>query len=241
MSGPNRVWIRTGGKMSDTNIISQGIGFYNSRMYSDALSFFLSLPSDSGADAEDISYYLGLCYTKLKRYEDALLYLEQVVTSGKNQERIRQCRFLLAIIYAVTGRKRLANFELEKLVDTGYKTAEVCAAMAFIAWENKEFEACEILYSKSLSIDPDNVTALNGMGYILACQEKDLTKALSCCKKAVEFAPKSAACLDSLGYVYYKLGLFNDAKKYLEQAESIDGQNEEIASHIKSLMLESNN
>jgi hypothetical protein len=47
--------------------------------------------------------------------------------------------------------------------------------------------------------------------------------------------------LDSLGYVYYKLGLFNDAKKYLEQAESIDGQNEEIASHIKTLMLESNN
>lgn len=224
--------------MSDTNIVSQGISFYTQKKYSDALAFFLSLSKDSGADAEEVAYYLGLCYTKLKRYEDALLYLEQVVTSSQNQERVMQCRFLLGIIYAVTGRKRLANFELSKLADKGYKSAEVYAAMAFIAWEQKETETCEELYQKSLSIDPDNITALNGMGYILACQEKDLGRALSYCKKAVDFSPDSAACLDSLGFVYYKLGLFNDAKKYLEQAESIDGQNPEIFEHLKALKSE---
>ena len=38
-----------------------------------------------------------------------------------------------------------------------------------------------------------------------------MTRALSLCKQAVENSPKSAACLDSLGYVYYKLGLYDDA------------------------------
>ena len=76
------------------------------------------------------------------------------------------------------------------------------------------------------------------MGYVLACEDKDLTKALSFCKKAVKASPNSAACLDSLGWVYYKLGLYDDAKKYLEMAEAIDGNNEEIANHIKSVVLD---
>ena len=76
------------------------------------------------------------------------------------------------------------------------------------------------------------------MGYCLACEDKDLTKALSMCKKAVDIAPDSAACLDSLGFVYYKLGLMNDARKYLEKAEQIDNENEEIAAHIRNMLLD---
>lgn len=224
--------------MPDTDIISKGESLYNQKKYSDALAFFLSLPSDSEVSSEEISYYLGLCYTKLRHYEEALLYLEQVVTSSENKERVLQCRFLLALIYAVSGRKRLANYELTKLKDTGYKKSEVYAAMAFIAWEQKEYEVSENLYLESLNINPDNVTALNGMGYILASQDKELSKALSYCKKAVGFSPESAACLDSLGFVYYKLGLFDDAKKYFGMAEERDKENPEIKEHIKNLVLE---
>ena len=84
--------------MSDTNILSQGIDLYNQKKYSDALAFFLALPEDSGLDSQEIAYYLGLTYAKLKRYEDALLYLEQVVTGGEQIERVLQCRFILAVI-----------------------------------------------------------------------------------------------------------------------------------------------
>ena len=84
-----------------------------------------------------------------------------------------------------------------------------------------------------MEIDSENITALNGLGYVLACEDKELAKALSCCKKATQASPNSAACLDSLGWVYYKLGLYSDAKKYLEMAEQIDGDSEEIAEHIR--------
>ena len=77
---------------------------------------------------------------------------------------------------------------------------------------------------------------MNGLGYVLACENKDLTRALSLCKKAVKNSPDSAACLDSLGWVYYKLGLFNDAKHYLEEAEQLDTENTIIAEHMKLVM-----
>lgn len=218
------------------NILSEGISLYSKKSYSDALAFFLSLPVDSGADKIDIAYYLGLCYTKLNKYDDALLYLEQVVTSGAKLERILQCRFLLAVIYASSGRRRLADFELNKLLETGYMSASVCAAIAYVAWEQSDTEKCLNYYEESLKQNPENVTSLNGLGYVLACEDKDLTRALSLCKKAVSAAPESAACLDSLGWVYYKLGLYDDAIKYLEQAENLDRDNPEIAKHIKTVM-----
>ena len=223
--------------MQNNTILDEGKTLYSQKQYKKALAFFLGLPTDSPADKIEVSYYLGLCYTKLERYDDALLFLEQVVTSGGNLERTLQCRFLLAVIYALSGRKRLADFELNKLLETGYMTASVYAAIAFVAWEQNDTERCLNYYEQSLREDPDNISSLNGLGYVLACQEKDLTRALSLCKQAVKSAPKSAACLDSLGWVYYKLGLYKDALQYLQQAEQIDTMNVEIAEHIKSVRL----
>lgn len=225
------------GKTVDLSELKKGIELYKNKAYAESLAFFLGLPSSTQADKMEIAYYLGLCYSKLQKYDEALVYLESVVTSGGKLERVLQCRFLLAVIYAVSGRKRLADFELNKLLETGYMTASVYAAIAFVAWEQSDTEKCLSYYEKSLQEDKDNITSLNGLGYVLACEDKDLTKALSLCKKAVEGAPNSAACLDSLGWVYYKLGLYNDAIKYLTQAENLDGDNETVAEHMRMAKL----
>ena len=114
-------------------------------------------------------------------------------------------------------------------------TPSVYAAIAFVAWEQNDTEKCLAYYEKSLEENPSNVTSLNGLGYVLACKDKDLTRALSLCKQAVNKAPDSAACLDSLGWVYYKLGLYDDSRKYLEQAEMLDRDNITITEHIQLL------
>ena len=224
--------------MAENTILQEGIRLYNAKSYAEALTFFLSLPTDASVDSIETAYYIGLCYSQLERYEDAMLYLEQVVTSDMEQERVLQCRFLLAVIYCMSGRKRLAEFELQKLLETGYKQASVDAAMAFIAWQQKSVDKAIELYEKALSSDEDNVTALNGLGYVLACEERDLKRALSYCKKAQQLEPRSAACLDSLGWVYYKLGLRDDALNYLRQAAKLAGQNEEIAEHLRLAEME---
>ena len=142
---------------------------------------------------------------------------------------------MLAVIYALSGRRRLADFELNKLLETGYKTASVYACIAYVSWEQKDTEKCLEYYRKSLETDPENSTALNGLGYVLATQDKDLTQALGYCKKAVDYNPESAACLDSLGVVYYKLGLYKEARKYLTKADSIMPGNPDIIEHLRLL------
>ncbi len=225
--------------MADKNVISEGIEYYWKGNYTASLSFFLSLSADSGADPVEVAYYIGLCYAKLERYDDALLYLEQVVTSSAEDEkdetllnRVLQCRYLLAVIYCMSGRKKLADYELNKLLETGYRKASVYASLAYIAWEERQVDKCLKYYEDALIEDENNTTALNGMGYVLACENRELSRALVYCKKALENAPQSAACNDSLGWVYYKMGLLAEAKKYIGQARQLDDRNKIIEDHF---------
>ena len=227
--------------MGNENILKEGISLFNQQKYTGALTYFLSLPDDCGADPVELSYYLGLSYAKLKHYDDALLYLEQVVTSSKDaedetsMERVLQCRYLLAVIYCLSGRKKLSDFELNKLLDMGYISASFFASLAFIAWEQGNVDLSLDYYDKALKDDDENPTALNGLGYVLACEGKDLTRALNYCKKALDILPDSAACLDSLGWVYFKMGLIDESKKYLKMALDQDNTNPIIAEHLREV------
>ena len=213
----------------------EGISLYKKGDYTSALTFFISLPENSGIDNIELAYYIGLCYAKLERYDDALLYLEQVITSETQSPRVLQCRYLLAVIYCLSGRKKLADFELNKLLDTGYKPASVYASLAYVAWEQGKVDLSLDYYEKALEDDSENPTALNGLGYVLACEGEDLTKALSCCKKALDILPESAACLDSLGWVYYKMGLYSESKKFLNRAMKADSSNPIIVEHLQEV------
>ena len=229
--------------MDESNSLNEGISLYNQRNYEDALTSFLSI-SDDDVNPVEVAYYVGLCYSKLKRYDDALLYLEQVVTaegevdSELDIQRALQCRYLLAVIYCTTGRRKLADFELKQLLDLGYKKSSVYASLAFISWEENNIEKCIEYYNKSLAEDGENPTALNGLGYVLANEERDLARALSYCQKAISIAPNSPACLDSLGWVYYKMKLYGESKKYLQQAKQKDPSNKLIDEHLKYVLQE---
>ena len=65
---------------------------------------------------------------------------------------------------------------------------------------------------------PDDVGALNDLGYIWADQNKNLEKALEMVQKAVAKEPDNRAYRDSLGWVYYRLGRFTEAVVELELA-----------------------
>jgi tetratricopeptide (TPR) repeat protein len=216
--------------------LEQGIELFHSGEYTEALDVLLNGEGDHLEGNIEYAYYLGLTFMKLKQYEDALTYLELVVTAGINFDQVHQCRLLLSIAYTFTGRDRLAEFELRKLLDSGYKTASVYAALAYAAWTQDKTNESISFYEMSLAKEKDCVTALNGLGYVLACLGKDLAVALKLCRKAVDTSPDSAACLDSLGWVYYKMGMFKEAREYLEKAKKINGEHEDIKNHYEELI-----
>lgn len=221
-----------------TEIFMEGIRLYNSQNYKEALDAFLSQTDSSENPVLEVAYYVGLSYARLNRYDDALLYLEQVVTGGADPKRVNQCRLALAVIYSKTERTSLADFELKKLLESGYQTSDVYCVMAYEAWVRKEEDKSVMYYEKALELNSESSTALNGLGYVLACMNHDLTKALSCCKKAVDKNPDSPAFLDSLGWVYYKLGLMSEARSFIKRAYDKAPSNPDISGHYTIVTTE---
>lgn len=218
--------------------LKDGIRLYFDKKFEDALVLFLSLPTGGGIDNLEISYFVGLCYAQLKRYEDALVYLEQVVTSDADLARVYQCRMLLAIIYSKSGRLRLADFELNKLIELGYESTQVFSSLGFVAYSTDRIEEAIEWYEKALGLQPNNATAMNGLGFVLADTNTDFTRSLTLCKKAVDLDPENPAYLDSLGWVYYKLGLISEAKMYTKRAQQYDSNNSIINGHLKEILGE---
>lgn len=210
--------------------MEDGVKLLDERRYGEALEIFLDVDVDPQEHPE-LSYYLGLCYTNLGRFDEAVLYLEQVVTGDNDFSHIYQGRMLLGYIYTVTDRHRLAEFEFSRLLEEGFESAKVHAALAHVQYAQGKTSKSIAQLEKALEIDPENPTALNSIGYIMADNGIRLQAALSYCKKAVERDPENPAYLDSLGWTYFKLGTVADARDYLRRAHELAPENDEIAAH----------
>ena len=215
--------------------LNEGIRLYRLKRWEPALAVFLSIDTEQFNQEENIelAYFLGLCYTKLARYEDALLYLEQVVTSGLDPLRIYQCRMTLAYIYVITRRTKMAEFELNRLANNGFESAQLYSTLAYAAWAQKRFRQAVEYYEKALDLDANNATALNGLGYILVDAGLDFIRGLRCCKRAVDLKPQNPAYLDSLGWAYYKNGELLEARTWLRRALDAAPGQQEIREHFK--------
>lgn len=79
--------------------------------------------------------------------------------------------------------------------------------------------------------DPDNAAAHNALGYTLADRTDRYEEALQHVSKALELEPEDPAVIDSIGWVYYRLGQYDKAIDYLRQAYKTikDG---EVAAHL---------
>lgn len=69
-----------------------------------------------------------------------------------------------------------------------------------------------------LAAHPDNPQALNFVGYTLAEENRDLRRALVLVQAAYRLDPQSGFIADSLAWVHYKLGEYDKAWKYINEA-----------------------
>jgi tetratricopeptide (TPR) repeat protein len=218
--------------------LAEGKRLFGLKRWDLALKEFIKVKTEAFTLEEntELAYYLGLCYTKLGRFDDSLLYLEQVITAGADPLRVYQCRMTLAYIYMVTHRSRLAEFELSQLVKNGFASAQIYTTLAYASWVRKDFAQALELYEKALEIDENNTTAMNGMGYILVDTDRDVMKGLNLCRKAVNKRPQNAAYLDSLGWAYYKSGNTPEARMWVRRALDMAPEQDEIRKHMRIII-----
>ncbi len=209
----------------------QGIQAYGEGDFHEALEQFLLDDTDPAADVE-LSYYLGLCYTRMDDLETAQLYLNRVVEADFNLIRIYQSRMILSYIFAISERFESARYQLEQIINEGFESPQVFASLGYNSWALGETDKAVEYYRKAIEIDSENITSLNSLGYILADEKMDLREAVENCRKAVESNPENSNYLDSLGWAYYRMGNYKLAYQYLQRAITLDRNNGAVKQHL---------
>ncbi|WP_313645007.1 tetratricopeptide repeat protein [Stenotrophomonas sp.] len=105
-----------------------------------------------------------------------------------------------------------------------------------LAWErNDDVPRAEADLRKILVAEPENVAALNALGYTLADRTQRYQEALELIDRARVAEPDNAAIVDSYGWVLYRLGRNQEALEHLRRAWGLN-KDPEIAAHVGEVL-----
>ncbi|MCB0315715.1 MAG: tetratricopeptide repeat protein, partial [Calditrichaeota bacterium] len=94
------------------------------------------------------------------------------------------------------------------------------------------YSRLDSLYEAALAIYPTNALLLNNYSYSLGERGVHLERALEMARRALERDPQNGAYLDTIGWIYYKLGNYPRALEYLQQAAAQMDGNPEVNEHL---------
>ncbi len=134
---------------------------------------------------------------------DQALAETRKLMDGKND---REVYLSMAQIY-----EKSKNFgEMGKMLDAAEKLSQsneeketVLFSRGAMYERMKNYPAAEAEFRKVLAVNPDNASALNYLGYMLADRNMRLDEAQGFINKALEMEPNNGAYLDSMGWVLY--------------------------------------
>ena len=91
-----------------------------------------------------------------------------------------------------------------------------------------------VYYRKAIAVNPDNYLALNNCAYHLACEDRDLDKALEMIEKAVANDPENVTSLDTYAWVLFKRKEYAKAKEMIDavlESEAEESSSADVLEH----------
>ena len=175
------------------------------------------------------------------------MYATVLADEGKSDAAISEMKKLVAdkpdrdtwISLAQVYEKAKRYSDMAKALDEASKLSEskedkenILFLRGAMFEKQKKYDEAEAEFRKLLAQNPDSAAALNYLGYMLADRNVRLPEALQLITKAVEREPGNGAYLDSLGWVYYRLGRYGEAETQLKIAVDKTSNDPTVHDHL---------
>ena len=143
--------------------------------------------------------------------------------------------------YAAQGKFDVAIDQYQKVATKHPKTLAPLMMTAILFELKKDPQKANEYYKKILDLDKNYTPAANNLAWNYAQNGGNLDVALSLAQNARELNPGDAGIADTLGWIYFKKGIYQTALGLLKESnEKYQGQNPTVLYHL-SLAYEKNN
>lgn len=174
---------------------------------------------------------------------DIFVRQEDFISARQHMNRLR-LRFpdqseALYVLHGQTLVKHNHLTEADSVLSEGLTnfatSTRLLFARAMLNNQRKRLAPTERDLRQILKLQPENIAALNSLGYILADRTQRFDEARELLGKALRLSPNDAAIMDSMGWLQYRLGNYTEALGYLRSAYAA-APNAEISAHLGEIL-----
>ncbi len=214
-------WIRLGGLYFDNKKYSETV-----KILSTAI---IKFPEDF-----TINLLLGVAFAQLNDHDSAKIYLSKAVELNGND-----INALSSYGYTLSQLKEndKAISIINKAIKLDPANVDLLGTLGLIYDGQEAWTECDSVYSLALKNSPDNALINNNCAYSLSKRAVRLDEALAMAKIAITAEPKNSSYLDTFGWVYFQLGDYENAKKYIEEALQAGGEKAVILEHFGDVLF----
>jgi len=144
---------------------------------------------------------------------------------------------MLANVYLIQGKTEEAIEQYEEAIKARPDFLQAYMMLGVLYNSQKKLEKANYYYKKALKINPDFAPAANNLAWNYAEYKGNLDEAMVLAEKAHEKMPDNPAITDTLGWVYYKKGLYLKAIGLFQSALNQLPQSVPIRYHLAMAYL----
>jgi len=173
-----------------------------------------------------------------KDYTAGIELLEKAV---ERRPDLLSAYYTIGNAYAAQGKFDVAIDQYQKVSAKQPQNLPPLMMTAILYELKKDHRKANEYYQKILDVNKNYTPAANNLAWNYTQYGGNLDVALTLAQKAREFNPNDPGIADTLGWIYYKKGIYQTALGLLKESnEKYGGQNPTVLYHL-SLALEKNN
>ena len=196
----------------------------------EAIAVLEPLSKDSPIYTES-ALQLAYLYKRLNQNDHAILILQELLTQGTER---KDLYYYLVVFLDDSGDYARALDIALAGVEKYPEDVQLLYQLGAIYEKLGQHQAATGTMEKILSLDDAHPDALNFLAYGQAENGVDLELALSRAERALALKP-SGYIVDTLGWVYFKLGRYPESREQLEKAVKLHPEDAVIQEHLGDL------
>ncbi|MBN2620353.1 tetratricopeptide repeat protein [candidate division WOR-3 bacterium] len=169
-------------------------------------------------DFIELWVYLGFVAIDTRDYDLARTAFHEAAHRGGD---LIQLYYLLGVTHEMQGNETEAHRYYRKALTEAPEDIPSLDALAHLLERVDRKEDAFRIFTRIIELDSTNATAMNYVGYMLAERSDSLEYALELIDRALQLDAHNAFFIDSRGWVFFKMGRYEDALFELQRAADI--------------------